>query len=216
MGVVVEPLNTGKVTFKLEGTSPLVMHNFSEKSRKQMLDSQTGVKRASKKPPRCPVEEFLQSFYWVEGSAPKPDGNDEGIPTFSKKTVDAAIKKGVFGMPATAFKNAMISACRNIDLKMTAMRQALFVRGAAYPEWAIIDGTPSMRADIVRIGQKKPMEVFRPEFSRWSTRISIEYDRNIMTADAVANLLAVAGFYVGVGEGRPEKSALGWGRWVLK
>lgn len=213
--VDVQPLRCGSLTFHLTGTSPLVLHNFSEKARKQMLDKQMGTAKRTKQPPRCPVEEFLQSFYWVEGSAPKPDRVKDEIPEYDKPTVAKAIKEGVFGIPSTAFKNALISACRNTDLKMTAVRQAVFVSGLRNPNWAIIKGTPEMRADIVRIGQKKPMEVFRPVFYEWETDIVLEFDLNTMTRDQIANLVAIAGFYVGVCEGRPEKSALGWGRWTI-
>jgi len=53
-------------------------------------------------------------------------------------------------------------------------------------------------------------------WQNWETDIRIEWDKNKMTGDQVANLLAIAGYYVGVCEGRPQKSALGWGRWSIE
>ena len=53
---------------------------------------------------------------------------------------------------------------------------------------------------------------FRPMWDNWSTSITVEYDKNVFgRIEDVTNLVQTAGFYVGVCEGRPERSSLGWG-----
>ena len=195
----IQPLNIGNATFHLRGTSPLVTHNFDAKSRAEMLETQ-----------------FLQAFYWIGDSAPpEPEEIVDDIPQYDEKKVAACIKKAKFGIPIAGFKNAMVSACRNTALTMKEMMQQIFVSGAEYPEWALIKGAPAMDSRICRLPNKTPVERFRPMWMAWETDIRVEWDKNKMTGDQVANLLAIAGYYVGVCEGRPEKSALGWGRWEL-
>lgn len=214
--VTVQPLNVQSIRFKLVGISPLVTQPMGSKARQEMLEKQTGKKKGGSRELRCPEAEFLDALYWVKGEPPKPKVID-GIPTLDPKLVAKAIKEGVFGVPLAGFRNAMISACRNSSMKMTQASQCLFVTGK-HPTYAIIDGTPEMDNRIVRIGKgknKTPMERFRPMFFPWSTDITIDFDRNIMSPDEVVNLLNIAGFYVGICEGRAERSSLGWGRWKI-
>src|SRR4051812_42736859 len=65
------------------GTMPLIVHNFSEKSKRQMLDAQQG--RKSPKVARDPETEYQAAFY---------------------RTKDG------YGFPVTAFKAATIGAAR--------------------------------------------------------------------------------------------------------
>lgn len=213
--VEIQKLRVGSLIFKLKGTSTLVTHPLGEKARKEMLQKQTGTKKETKLAPRCPMQEFLDSFYWIDQQPPQPKSIQDGVPVYDEEEVWEVIRGAKFGVPITGFKNALISACRNQDMKMTQMRQACFVSGTEHPDWAIIEGAPEWRADICRIQKRIPHEVFRPGWNQWSTSIRIEYDMNVLNEHQVANLLAVAGYYVGICEGRPEKSALGWGRWEI-
>lgn len=212
---VIQPLRIGKLSFKLKGTSTLVTHPLGEKARKEMLQKQTGTKKTTKHAPRCPMQEFLDSFYWIDQTPPRPKKVVDDVPIYDEDEVWEVVNKAKFGIPITGFKNALISACRNQDMKMTQMRQACFVSGTEHPDWAIIEGKPEWRADICRIQKKIPHEVFRPGWNEWSTSIRIEWDLNVLNEHQIANLLSVAGYYVGICEGRPEKSALGWGRWEI-
>ena len=214
----VAPLNVGRMTLTLVGTSPLVVHNFDEKSRREMLESQTGNKKQSKEP-RCPMEEYLHAIYWVEGAPPKPSIDEAtGVKTFDDKEVAKALKAGKFGIPATGFKNAIISACRNTELTMTKMRQTVFVNGTENDDWCIIDSKqlPEMDNRICRLANKTPIERFRPKWNSWKTHVKVAWDLGSMSQQELINLIQAAGFYVGVCEGRPEKSALGWGRFEIQ
>lgn len=213
--VFIHPLRNKRVTFRLVGTSPLVVHNFGIKARTEMLESQTGKRTAAAREKRCPEQEYLDAFHWVDSQPPAPDKIEDGVPFYDEKRIKKIIAESRFGIPLTAFKNAIVSAARNTDLAMARLRQQLFVASPEHHEFAIISGDPEMHSTIVRIGQKKPMERFRPMFREWETTITVEFDANVLNESVVANLVSIAGFYVGVLEGRPEKCALGWGRWSI-
>ncbi len=218
--ITVHPLNLGRMKLTLQGTSPLVVHNFSEASRRHMLEKQM-KKDAKKNPdPRCPEEEFLQALYWIDGSAPKPHVNKETGERFYKEgEVIKALKKGTFGVPAAGLKNALISACRNTDLTMTMMRQAVFVNGIEDPDWLIIKSPrlPEMDSRICRLSgtARTPQERFRPMWKEWQLEIRCEWDRGLLSEEQLVNLIAISGFFVGLCEGRPERSSLGWGRFEV-
>jgi hypothetical protein len=229
--VKIQQLNVGKMKLRLRGTAPLMVHNFSDKSRREMLAAQTGKNKKTAKEPRSPVEEFLGAFYVVEGlpDLVHPTDNPTGIPTpnideqskqktFDPDQIAKFCKEGKFGVPITGFKNALISACRNTDFSMAGMKQTLFVTGENNRDFAIIEGgTPVMDNRICRLAgaARTPIERFRPRWDTWETTINVEFDANMLTVDEVANLVAVAGFYVGICEGRPERSSIGYGRWEL-
>ena len=219
--ITVHPLNLGRMKLTLQGTSPLVVHNFSEASRRHMLEKQM-KKDAKKNPdPRCPEEEFLQALYWIDGSPPKPQVNKEtGERSYKEGEVIKALKKGTFGVPAAGLKNALISACRNTDLTMTMMRQAVFVNGIEDPDWLIIKSPrlPEMDSRICRLSgtARTPQERFRPMWKTWELEIRCEWDRGLLSEEQLVNLIAISGFFVGLCEGRPERSSLGWGRFKVQ
>lgn len=215
--LTIQPMNIGRLLFKLNGISPLVTHPFDEKSRLEILEKQTGKTKKAARDKRSPEDEFLRSFYWVDGAPPKPDRIDDGVPVYEQKTIQKALDKGKFGIPITAFKNAVISACRNTDIKMTQVKQMVFITGE-HPDYAIIHSpnVPALDARTVRVNNKTPMERFRPKWDEWSTTIEVEFDANQLSRNQVVNLVNIAGYYVGVCEGRPEKSSLGWGRFEVQ
>jgi len=156
------------------GDSPLICHAWSTKSKKMLLDKQ--MKRAKQaKEARDPEAELEACFYRL------PDGR--------------------FGMPAAAFKHAMVGACRFADnLKMTELRGALHVVGELVP----IEGEPTPREDIVRIGIGVADIRFRPEFREWKATLAIDFNAAVISPEQIINLLTLAGFGVGIGEWRPE------------
>lgn len=94
------PLNIQTVTFVLVGDSPLIVHAWSEKAKRQMLDKQ--MKKATKaKEAKDPEADYEACFYRTEA--------------------------GAYGFPAIGVKAAMVSACRFVDAKMTVMRGAFHI-----------------------------------------------------------------------------------------
>lgn len=100
--ITIQPPNFKSVTLRVEGTAPLLVHKFSEKSRRQMEENQTSENTTKKK--RKPKD------YDAEYRA--------------AKYVSSAKWEGV---PAASFRMAMINSCRMLDgLPMTKARSALY------------------------------------------------------------------------------------------
>jgi len=181
--ISIPPLETQTLLLTVRGLTPLIVHKFSDKSRKQMADAQSGAPR-HKKAPKVPEEEFKGCLYVI----------DE--------------KKGIYGFPASGFKKAIVSACRFAEgISMSKAYGALHVLGDILP---IKGSKPKMREDIVRVGKfgAKTADIrYRPEFEEgWKIDLKILYNSRIINKQTIAHLLNIAGFSVGIGEWRPEKS----------
>lgn len=172
----------------IRGTSPLIVHKFSEKALKQMQEKQGGAAR-QKRAPKVPEDEFRSSLYDMPG------------------------KPGAYGFPSVGFKKAMISACRHVEgIPMTLARGAFHVAG----EFVEIEGAqPTMRTDTVRLETGVADIRYRGEFRDWTATLTIRFIGTSITPSQVVHILNVAGFAVGVGENRPEKSGAGFGQFEV-
>lgn len=160
----------------LTGDSPLIMHRWSEKAKKEMLDKQMEVAKKGKDA-KDPERDFKESIYY-----------------------DA---DGDYAFPSVAFKNAAVSACRFTDgTKMTVARGAFHVEGEFVK---ITNSEPVPREDMVRIGMGTADIRYRAEFSNWSAKVRLSYNKHALSKEQIVNLFNLAGFGVGIGEWRPEK-----------
>ena len=102
--VQIAKLEKKVVHVKLIGDTPLIMHSWSEKAKKQMLDAQQGKKKGKAKEYRNPVREFIDSMYWLSH---KPILADDASEEECERAFEAAIEAGAtFGFPCSAFKMA--------------------------------------------------------------------------------------------------------------
>lgn len=184
-------LNIERVEVTLVGDTPLIMHKWSEKAKKEMLDKQ--MKRAkTAKAAKDPERDFQESVYALD--------ENEDLVVGSWKDHKGAIR---FGFPVIGFKAAAVTACTSIGgITKVQARQAFHIDG----EYAIIEGAPPRsREDMVRIGMGTADIRYRGEFFPWYTTLVIAHNANVMSAEQILNMLNTAGFGVGVGEWRPEK-----------
>ena len=166
------------------GTSPLIVHRFSEKAKRQMLDAMQG--RKTPKEARDPEADYRAAFYRIKG------------------------EENAYGFPIVGFKAATVGACRfyGKTVSMTALRQFVFFRGEPGDDGqqlARIDGTPHMREDVVRVGQGGTDLRYRPQFDEWSTTLEVTYVTSVINRNSVLSLIDAGGMGVGVGEWRPER-----------
>lgn len=187
------------VELKLRGRpgSPLVIHAFSEKAKKEIRDKQ-GKKAKKAKEKRDPNEEFLAARYVDE--------------------------KGRECAPITALKKSIITAATAFDdITKVGLRQAVFVDSVVSPGAFLVpiemyDDKPAvgvMREDAVTIGINTRGLTYRPEYKEWQLRVRIEFNPRIVSEEQLLALVDQAGWGVGICEGRPERSsALGWGRFL--
>lgn len=189
-------LKTEKIIVPIVGTSPLVVHRFSEKAKKQMLDAMQGVKRVREH--KNPQAEFEGAFYRFED--------------------------GRYGFPSIGFKSCMVDAARFYHgVTMTLLKQVIFVAGkfgvdnvalteivgnAEVAEISEDGSDPNiiMREDVVRVGQGGTDLRYRPQFTEWRAELTIKYVTSQLSRESVLSLLDAGGMGVGVGEWRPERS----------
>lgn len=193
---------------KVIGTSPLIVHAWSEKAKKEMLDKQMKHPNAGKQP-KNPVRDYLDSMYWlteVNGEYRQtlsPQINTVDMMEPNKKVKDL-VAKGTFGFPAIGFKAAAITAVTTVDgMTKVAARQAFHINA----EFIKIESEkpPEMREDMVRVGMGTSDLRYRGEFRHWTATLKIRHNQDALSVNQIVNLFTLAGFGVGVGEWRPEK-----------
>ena len=177
MGIVLPQFDTRTIRIRLEGTSPLITHAWSEKAKKMMRDKQMGKATAGKET-KDPEKEVEGAMYHT------PDGKP--------------------GVPAISFKNAAVTACTSLGKAITkvAARQAFHVLG----DIIAIEGDYYPREDMVRVGMGTADIRYRPCWDKWAVEIDVRFNARVISAEQVVNLFNVAGFAVGICEWRPECS----------
>ena len=186
--------------FKITGTAPYVQLRFGEKAMNAMADKMAAGSQATKKKTREPRdfdEDFRQAMHVSE--------------------------EGWHGIPAGAFRNAMVSACRLVGFKMTIAKLSVFVEADGLDR---VDGVPLIRID----GTPEPLRQHvrnatgvcdlrvRAMFRDWSATVRVSYDADQFSQEDVANLMMRVGRQVGIGEGRPDSKAsvgMGWGTFSI-
>ena len=170
------------------GDSPLIVHAWSDKAKKMMLDKQ--MKKATKgREAKDPFMDFVDSMYWLTKKPKKP-------------TMEVVLS-AKFGFPTIAFKAAAVDSGyqQGILSKKTTARGAFHIIG----DYAEIEGMPEMREDMVRVGQGVADIRYRGEFKEWRTVLRIRYNASSISSEQIVSLFNVAGFACGVGEWRPSK-----------
>lgn len=211
MKVELPQIDLGVFTVNIIGDSPLIVHKWSHKAKEEMLGKQ--MKKASKgKDAKVPAKDFVDSLYWLNEDGTlleTPQEIPEELENITNDTpleeIVKVIKKGRFGFPACAFKASAIDAGyqQGVIAKKTTARGAFHIIG----EYAVIEGVPEMREDMVQIGgMSKVADIrYRPMFKEWKTTLTIKYNKKAITPEQIMNLLNYGGFANGVGEWRPSK-----------
>lgn len=197
--IEIRPIEIKKVTVRVVGDTPLIMHAWSEKAKRMMLEAQMGIAKGKKKEVKNPADDFIRSIYWL---TPMPeDGTMESF--------EEAIANGArFGFPVTAFKQAAISAA----YRMGWAKDKMSMRGAFYidsDENGMIEihsDTPEMREDMVKVGMGTADIRYRGEFKNWYADLTISYNANGQySLENIVNIINAGGYVCGVGEWRPER-----------
>lgn len=196
--VKIKPLKFQVCTFEIRSTSEYVSNKFSNRIRlliegKHRLGSQAAVKDKKKE-----ARDFEMQF----------------------REAQYRSKAGWYGVPAAAFRSALIRACSLSGFKMTIAKMSVWVEADGVDHE---DGKP-----IVKLVCKPPVQRItpvrnasgvmdlrsRPHYPEWKTKLRLRYDADQFSTTDIANLLVRAGAQVGVGEGRhdsPNSDGMGWG-----
>jgi len=192
--IVIPAINIQTATIKVVGDSPLIVHKWSEKAKKEILDKQMKKAKTKGHDAKDPVRDFIDSLYWLEGEP--EEKTEEG---FAK-----AIQNGArFGFPAVAFKAAAVAAGfrAGVTKNLVSMRGAFHIND----EFVEIHGVPEMREDMVRVGMGVADIRYRGEFRDWYAVFSVKYNAAVISLEQLANLFNLGGFACGLGEWRAEK-----------
>ena len=197
--IEIKPIEIKKVTVHIVGDTPLIMHAWSEKAKKMMLEAQMGIAKGKKKELKNPVDDFIRSMYWL--TEMPTEGTEEAF--------KAAIAGGArFGFPVAAFKQAAISAAYRMGYVKDKMglRGAFFIESDKNGMVEIHSDEPIMREDMVKIGMGTADLRYRGEFRNWSADLVITYNANgQFSLENIVNIINLSGYVCGVGEWRVEK-----------
>ena len=178
------------VSIDITSKSPLIVHAFSEKSRKMIEDKQQGKSKNAKHKIRVPEEDYEQAKH--------------------------VSPLGWEGFPTAGFKAAMIRGAKMIGLVMKDMQTNIFIKAdCEKTQLTKINGESRMRTDMVRIGQGSADVRYRPEYPEWNTTLVIEYNEGMVSVEQIYQMVYAAGYGVGIGEMRPERTKFGFGRFEI-
>lgn len=199
--VVIPAPKFGEHTFELVGTAPLIIHRMSHKLKLQMKQKMEEGKSASSKKNR---EAKDTDVLYQEAKYVSPDGWE--------------------GVHASSFRNAMISACRLVNFKMTLAKLSIFIEADGWdkeePQIPLvrIHGESIKQEDVGYVETGQPYVTVRAAYHSWKIRLRIRWDLDQFSVADIANLLVRVGQQVGIGEGRPDSknsAGMGWGLFVV-
>lgn len=184
--VELERITDRVITVPIVGLTPVIPHQWAEKAKRMMREKQfsgAGTTRP-KREAKDPDEEAENAMYRL------PDGRP--------------------GLPATAFKGAMVAACRFFDgLPMTEGRLMIYVRGEGPDQLVALRGTEAIREDMPRNATGVVDLRYRTSLlagvegtEPWQADITVVYPPKLISEKSVLALLDAAG-RVGVGDWRP-------------
>jgi len=192
--ITVPAIDIQTVTLKVVGDTPLIMHKWSEKAKREILDKQTKKAKTKGYDVRNPVGDFIDSMYWL--SCEPTEKTEEAF--------EEAIQAGArFGFPSVAFKESAVAAGyrSGVTKDKVSTYAAFHING----EFIEIHGTPEMREDMVRVGMGAADLRYRGEFKKWYAIFDVRYNASAISVEQVVNLFNLGGFACGLGEWRAEK-----------
>lgn len=205
-GITIARPNIQTTTIRIVGDTPLIMHAWSEKAKRMMLEAQQGKSKGKKKPRKSPIDDFIQSIYWIRG---KPGYVDDATDDEIDYAYSRALLNGAqFGFPATAIKQAAtVSPYRlGIVKNQTSLRASFFIESKHNGLIEIHSDPPEMREDMVRVGMGTADIRYRAQFNNWYADLTIQYNASSdISLETIINAINLGGFSCGIGEWRPEK-----------
>lgn len=197
--IEIRPIQIKKATIHIVGDSPLIVHAWSEKAKREMLEKQMKVTKTKAKTAKNPVEDFIRSMYWL---TPMPE-------EMTESAFNEAIQNGArFGFPVTGFKQAAISAAYRMGWAKdkASLRGAFFIDCDENQMVEIHSDPPIMREDMVKLLGTTADIRYRGEFRNWSADITVSFNENgHYTLEQIINIINAGGYVCGIGEWRPEK-----------
>lgn len=178
--IALAPLELVTAHVPIRGVTPVIPHKWSEKALRMMREAQSGSKVKPKHDPKVPLDEAEGACYYMD------DGFTPGI-------------------PATAFKAALVGASRLFQgLTLVAAKQAFIITGQGLDQLIEVeDYERSIREDTPRNSNGSPDLRYRYQYWPWSVTVPVTYLKSQVDLPSVLALLNAAGLG-GVGDWRPS------------
>lgn len=194
--VTIKPPKFETATVTIRSTAPYIQNRFANYKQEEMVAKQKEGSKMSRTRKAKPPKDFERGY---RGSM-------------------HIAQEGWHGIPCTALRNAMIDACRLTEIDMIRAKMCIRIIADGLDAENLeplvrIKGEPRMHLDRVKIGMNQTDIIPRAMFEKWEASITIQWDADVFQAQDVVNLLARAGWQVGVGAGRPlSKTSAGTGK----
>lgn len=193
-GVDILRVTTERVTFCILGTTPFVCNAMSAKVKGALLTG--GMKKTKMERESSikhdPIEEYRASPY----RSREPE--DPSLIVF----------------PAAGFKRAMATAALELPgVNKAQIGRLCWAEGFTVP----LFGIPQLYMAVVRSADAKRTPDIRSRaiIPEWASVVTVNYVTPNLRQQPVVNLMASAGIFIGVGDGRPEKGALNFGQFEV-
>lgn len=203
ISVSISAPNFQTAEFTIIGIAPLVINKFSQKVKEEMHKKHEGGS-TTKKGVKREAKNFQENYEQAKHVS----------------------NEGWCGLPASAFRAAMISACRLVGFKMTLAKLAIFIEADGFdrdentPLIRITKGEPEYFETATRNETGVPDLRARPLWKPgWEAVVRVRFDADVFTLTDVSNLMSRVGLQVGLCEGRPDSkksTGMGWGLFKLK
>ena len=217
--IEIKPVQMETVSLTIVGDTPLIVHKWSEKARRELLKD-TGI---GKKVPRNMYAEAAATLWWMDIAADPfsmayKGGNiatfDEWIEKYKGYGQEDYIRDVTgarFGFPVTAIKKAAISAAYRNEMSKdkVSLQGCFFIPGEGEDQLAeiVCDSIPSIREDGVKVGMGTADLRYRAQFENWHMNILLRYNVNgKLSLSDIINIINLGGQTNGIGEWRIEKS----------
>lgn len=204
--IEIVPPKMESVKIHITGTSPLIVHKWSEKAKKEILDKQQ--KKASKtKEAKNPVADFATALYWADGEP------NVAYQDWTEEVFEKYARNAKFGFPVTAIKQCANTAVYRAEMvkNMMGLRAAYFIDGYGADQLAIIESNelPRLREDMVKVGMGVADIRHRPEFVNWGMTLNVRYNKNgAFSLEQIVNAINLGGQTNGIGEWRGERDGV--------
>ena len=218
--VEIKPMELQTVELTIVGTTPLIVHAWSEKAKREMLEKQQKKATKSKHEVKIPVNDVMNACYWLTEQPKNGETDEEAEAIFEKALQDGA----KFGFPVTGIKQSIIMGAKRggLDVVATELRGSFFLEGVTEASTTdiaeIISDAPILREDMVKVGgMSKVADIrYRPEFRNWEIPLRMTYNLNgKYSLEQLLNCVVTGGFVCGIGEWRPERDGQS-GMYTLK
>jgi len=192
--IEVSGVRSATIEFHILGMSPLFMHKFAPSAGRELL-LPAGRKTAADKAAKLkhdPIQEFRDSCYTDERAA---------APTLLC-ALSSAMKRGI----AEVAKDLPGATKAQVG-------RLCYVEDEFFPVW----GVPRLHMTLVRMADMAhtPDMRTRAILPEWAATFRVRYTEPLLTAKAIAQLVASAGVIQGIGDWRPGKGAGSFGTFEI-